>query len=125
MDVNLRGVMLSFFAENVIIVLAITLVTYYLTRHWFDPKRKNLPPGPNGVPVLGYIPFIPADYGNKLKQLYEQYGKIFSMRLGSTDVVFISDFEVIKKITMRDVFNHRPGFSVFSIILPMSLVNCE
>jgi hypothetical protein len=117
--------MFAFLLENSLLLTAFTLIAYFLTRHLFDPKRKNLPPGPWGVPLLGYTPFMPTDNGPKILQLFQKYGKIFYLRLGTQDVVFIQDFNVIKKITMKDVFNYRPDYFVFSAFPVNLIVKCE
>ena len=104
------------------VFLCFTVASFYLFGHLFDPKRKKLPPGPTGVPLLGYIPFLPTNYERKFQDLVQKYGKIFSMRLGLSDVVVVSDFEIIKKITMQDVFNHRPPIFFFSDELPSALL---
>lgn len=115
---------ISFLTRNALFILIFTIVSHFATQHWFDPKRKNLPPGPWGIPILGYLPFMPADYGDKIEQLRQKYGRIFSMRLGNKDVVIISDFDVIKKITKLDAYNNRPD-RFLTLMLPSFLGNCE
>ena len=78
-------------------------------------KRRNFPPGPYGLPLIGYAPFIPIDYKPVFNKLAKTYGKIFSITLYGTDVVIVSDFDVIKKIMMKDVFNGRPEKWMFSL----------
>ena len=98
---------------SLLTVTIVLVITYAI--HWFyECRKKNskLPPGPTGIPFLGYMPFIPKDYGQKLMQLSSQYGKIFSMRLGSNDVVMISDYEILRQIMQNDVYNCRPPFPV-------------
>lgn len=49
--------------------------------------RKNLPPGPRGLPIVGYIPFL-GDYGHlKLIELAKKYGNVIFLKLGSNEVV--------------------------------------
>nr|XP_037286187.1 uncharacterized protein LOC119179218 [Rhipicephalus microplus] len=36
-------------------------------------KRKRLPPGPKGVPLLGYLPFIWKPYHVAFKEISEKY----------------------------------------------------
>ena len=83
-------------------------------------KRRNLPPGPYGLPLVGYAPFIPTEYQSLFNEFTKKYGRIFSLTLYGTDVVVVSDFDVIKKILMKDVFNGRPDkwfFSLFGSLL--------
>ena len=87
------------------------LVLWYANAVW---SRRRLPPGPLGIPLLGYIPFIPRDYGDTLMSLTRTYGKVFTLRLGSEDVVFVADFELLRTCMQSDLFNYRPGFSYFS-----------
>jgi hypothetical protein len=117
--------LLDHFAEVNLITFVIIAITSYVMRHLFDPKRKKLPPGPSGLPLLGYLPFMPSNNEPVLRKLRQRYGKIFSIRLGSQDVVFLSDFEVIRKVTMRPAFNCRPDYSSLSFIMPDSLSYCE
>ena len=78
-------------------------------------KRGKLPPGPTGLPFFGYIPFIPTNYIEKLTTLFKKYGDVFCVRLGSFDVVFLADYDLIKEAYIKDVFNHRPSFSFLSL----------
>lgn len=108
-----------------ILLTLVYIVSFYLLKPYLDPKRKNLPPGPTGIPIFGYAPFFPSNYGPTLKQLFAKYGKIISMRLGSYDVVFISDFDVMKKVTRLPEFNDRPDFNIFSNLPVPTMVACE
>ena len=114
MDVDLKAVLLAFLLQNGLLILLLTLASVYILSPYLDPKRRRLPPGPIGLPVLGYLPFIPNNYDSKFQQLFKKYGKIFCLRLGSADVVFVSDFDVLKKVSKLDHFNERPDLSIFS-----------
>ena len=125
MDVDLRPVFLEFLSKNALIIATITLLSLLILRPLFDSKRRRLPPGPTGLPLLGYLPFMSRNHTDTLMQLFSRYGKIFSLRLGLTDVVFISDFEVLKRISKLDVFNYRPEFSFFTLVFPASMGSCR
>lgn len=125
MAISHKTEFLNDIAKHGVIACCIVLLFYYVMRYLFDPKRKNLPPGPSGIPILGYLPFMPSNNERILELLHHKHGKIFSIRLGSQDVVFVSDFEIIKKITMRTAFNCRPDYSFVSFIMPSSLSYCE
>lgn len=46
---------------------------------YFSLKRKhrNLPPGPRGLPVFGYYPFLGKEPEKALKELGKKYGNVF------------------------------------------------
>ena len=62
---------------------------------------SKLPPGPWGLPVLGYLPFIsPVKPHETISKLVEKYGKVFSMQMGQVLCIVLADVEII-----RTVFN--------------------
>lgn len=99
-----------------------TLLTIRYTVNTWN-RWRDLPPGPMGLPILGYIPFLPDTYGDTLTTLFNKYGEVLSLRLGSIDVVFLADYELIKQSFLKDAFNNRPSFSFFSSVLPSSLAD--
>jgi 26-hydroxylase len=79
----------------------------------FLGELRRLPPGPWGVPVLGYLPFLKGDVHLHFHKLVQQYGSIFSARLGNQLVVVLSDHHTIREAFKREEFTGRPhtGFS--------------
>jgi hypothetical protein len=120
---------LTMFAHHhmpvILTITAVTAATVFAIISVKSSRRGKLPPGPTGLPIFGYIPFIPRNYTGKLRQLRQQYGKVFSLRLGSQDVVVVTDIDVIKTITNNDAFNNRPDFSMVEIFAPDILGNCK
>lgn len=53
--------------------------------------RRDLPPGPFGVPLLGYLPFMPKDGHRGVEALRQKYGNVFGCVLIS---VLLSKFIV-------------------------------
>ena len=90
----------------------ITLVLCYLKKK----HQTNLPPGPTGFPVVGYLPFLGPQPREKLLKLTKDYGDIFTIKMGSFTVVVLNGRKVIKEalITNGGVFDTRPGFFSFS-----------
>ena len=98
----------------------ITVLAYYLTRrllNWFRLNR-SLPPGPYGLPLVGYLPFLkrPGDIRSEMTDLSIKYGPCFSIRLGSELMVILSDHRLIKEAFCCTVFDGRPRNAFFNII---------
>ena len=109
-----------FISNNIMETLmwAASAIVIIMMVNRIQSRSRKLPPGPMGLPIIGYIPFLPKDPTDKLRQLRQQYGRVFSLRLASTDVVFVSDVSLIKRIMKDNAFNWRPSFDFFSSFLP-------
>jgi len=97
-----------------IIIIFILLVTLPIVLNFLAKKgRKNvMPPGPIGLPFIGnlhqYDDLTPHIYFSKLAK---KYGKIFSLKLGSTPIVVISSAKLAKEVmkTQDLAFCSRPS----------------
>jgi hypothetical protein len=76
---------------------------------WFLQKRgPPFPPGPRGVPVLGFLPWIdPKAPYLTLTRLAKDYGPIYSLKLGSMFTVVLSDHRLIRQALAKDAFTGR------------------
>jgi len=61
-----------------------------------------------GLPIVGYLPFLGSLPHLGLQKLAKRYGGIFSVRLGSRNVVVISDFQASKEAFAKDALMGRP-----------------
>ncbi|GFY33371.1 hypothetical protein TNCV_1898231 [Trichonephila clavipes] len=61
--------------KNLRIEIFIGLVVFLII-NWLR-RAKNLPPGPCGLPVLGYLPFLGSEAYRTLHNLTNKYGPIF------------------------------------------------
>ncbi|XP_029851585.2 cytochrome P450 2J6-like [Ixodes scapularis] len=87
--------------------LGVLLVQYF----WEQLKRnlkKGLPPGPYGLPFVGYLPFMPKNGHRGVEALKDKYGPVFGVTLGSRYVVFLCDFTCIKEALSQDSLLNRP-----------------
>ncbi|KAL2235967.1 UNVERIFIED_CONTAM: Isoflavone 3'-hydroxylase, partial [Sesamum indicum] len=64
-------------------------------------KTPPLPPGPRGLPILGYFPFLRPDLHIQFTELARQYGPIYKIWLGTKLCIVISSPSLIKEI-VRD-----------------------
>ncbi|CAN7984946.1 unnamed protein product [Ixodes hexagonus] len=87
---------------------------------WFifrTPDSSKLPPGPKGVPLLGYLPFFGRNHHLKFVELAKIYGPVVRVQLGMVSVIVLNDYASIKKwlshsafqCRIRNVFNANTG----------------
>ena len=77
------------------------IVFFTLSAYWFLSKfRKHnkFPPGPPKLPILGSLPFLgtQGSFLHTMKHLAGKYGPVVGLYLGSTPVVIISDYTILK-----------------------------
>lgn len=65
--------------------------------YWYQ-RPHNFPPGPRGIPLVGYLPFLSKKAESDIYKLSKKYGPVMSVRMGATDLVVLNDFESIKKV---------------------------
>ncbi|KAL0409482.1 UNVERIFIED_CONTAM: cytochrome [Sesamum radiatum] len=64
-------------------------------------KTAPTPPGPWGLPIVGFLPFLRPDMHIQFTELARQYGPIYKLWLGSKLCTVISSPSLIKEI-VRD-----------------------
>ncbi|KAI3453579.1 hypothetical protein Pfo_010242 [Paulownia fortunei] len=72
-------------------------------------KTPPLPPGPRGLPIVGYLPFIGNNLLYQFTDLGHQYGPIYKLHLGNKLCVVNSSPSLVKEV-VRDqdgVFAYR------------------
>jgi len=77
---------------------------------------KKLPPGPWGVPFLGFLPYLSAMPHLQFTNMSKKYGSTFSTRLGSQLLVVLSDYKSIRMAFRKEEFSGRPVNEISSII---------
>ncbi|KAH6794982.1 hypothetical protein C2S52_005459 [Perilla frutescens var. hirtella] len=102
MDLLLLGALL--------LILLLVSIFWYKNASWnLGGKALALPPGPRGLPIVGYLPFMGSDMLRKLTDLSHKYGPIYKLRLGSKLAVVITSPSLVKQV-IRDqdlIFAHR------------------
>jgi ecdysteroid 25-hydroxylase len=83
----------------------LTLTLWYL---YAQKLQKRRPPGPIGIPILGYLPFIdPKKPYETFAKLSSKYGNIFSVQLGSIYTVVLCDANNIREALKKEEFTGR------------------
>ncbi|CAG2114264.1 unnamed protein product, partial [Medioppia subpectinata] len=80
--------------------------------------RKKLPPGPLGLPFVGYLPFLKGEPSKTFVQLAKKYGPVFGIQLGSCPVVVLNDWPSIKEALSDDTALYRPKDNAFNTAFP-------
>ncbi|CAG2191909.1 CYP1A1 [Mytilus edulis] len=75
-------------------------------------RSKDQPPGPWGLPFVGYLPFFSKNPPRKCTQLAKTYGDIFCIRLGSWPTIVLNSKAAIREalVEQSDTFSDRPDF---------------
>ncbi|KAL0312785.1 UNVERIFIED_CONTAM: Labd-13Z-ene-9,15,16-triol synthase, chloroplastic [Sesamum radiatum] len=85
------------------------LVSVFWCSWILNNSRTGLPPGPRGLPILGYLPFLDRNLHLQFTILARKYGPIYKLWLGSKLCIVISSPSLIKQV-VRDqdtVFANR------------------
>ncbi|KFU95101.1 Cytochrome P450 2K1, partial [Chaetura pelagica] len=83
---------------------------------WNNHRRKNFPPGPRPLPIIGNLLLfdLKRPYRTYL-QLSKIYGPVFSVQMGLRKIVVISGYEMVKEalVNQADAFAERPKIPIF------------
>ncbi|CAK8692693.1 vitamin D 25-hydroxylase-like [Clavelina lepadiformis] len=68
--------------------------------YWYK-RPNNFPPGPRGIPLLGYMPFMGKYPEAKLLKLSKTYGPVMSIRLATAEVVAFNEFNSLHEALIK------------------------
>eukprot|EP00099_Drosophila_melanogaster_P011102 NP_001285414.1 phantom, isoform B [Drosophila melanogaster] len=108
-DIGHTGWMPSVQSLSILLVPgALVLVILYLCERQCNDLMGAPPPGPWGLPFLGYLPFLDARAPHKsLQKLAKRYGGIFELKMGRVPTVVLSDAALVRDFFRRDVMTGR------------------
>ncbi|KAJ0859781.1 putative cytochrome P450 [Helianthus annuus] len=87
------------FARTVLTVLVPSSLIFVWYKWRLSSSRKaHLPPGPYGLPVIGYLPFLSSNLHEKFTEIAHKYGPIFSLQLGSKLHVVVNSMDLAKAV---------------------------
>ncbi|XP_068106794.1 cytochrome P450 2C8-like [Hyperolius riggenbachi] len=77
--------------------ICVSLVVYFFT--WRRKlRRKNMPPGPDPLPVLGTMLHVsPKEMPQSLVKLSDTYGPVFTIYLSSVPTVVLAGYDCVKE----------------------------
>ena len=77
-------------------------------------QNQRLPPGPVGIPILGYLPFLNVfNLGQSFSDLGKKFGDIFSLRVGTELAIVLNSYDAIKKAFSNAKLIDRPDTFMF------------
>uniref|UniRef100_A0A6A7G8W0 Cytochrome P450 epoxidase-like protein n=1 Tax=Hirondellea gigas TaxID=1518452 RepID=A0A6A7G8W0_9CRUS len=96
-----------------VVILLISLLQFYATR------TRKLPPGPYGLPFLGYAIFFDKhNITRTYDYLYKKYGSVVGLRNGLNDVVLISGWDAVNEALLNEDLAYRPRFKISMELYP-------
>ncbi len=100
------------------LTLAVLAVSTWLL--WKCLKRigkRREPPGPWGLPIIGYLPFLDKQRPNlAFAQLATKYGDVFQMRMGSVKMVVVNGQRAIRQLYGKPMdFAGTPDWTTYQI----------
>lgn len=97
-------------------VAAVAALLFWLTLCWW--RWRRLPPGPWGLPFLGYLPWIDAGAPYRtFADLSRKYGPVYGLRLGGLYAVVLSDVKDIRSaLNKEEVSGRAPLFVTHGIM---------
>lgn len=86
-------------AWSILQLISLLWLIHFLWKKLIAGRRSPLPepPGPYGLPVFGYMPFLGKKPHLALTQLKEKYGDIFQLQIGTQNTVVISNIDIIRE----------------------------
>ncbi|KAL0310318.1 UNVERIFIED_CONTAM: cytochrome [Sesamum calycinum] len=85
------------------IISALVICIIWCIKTSLNPARRtpSLPPGPRGLPILGYLPFLGNNLHHRYADLAQRYGPIYKLYLGNKLCVVINSPSLVKEV-VRD-----------------------
>lgn len=111
------GMFFNFFnnlstVQTVVATVILLVIFYY--GFW---QHRDVPPGPMGLPLLGYWPFLKMESAlQQMEDLRRKYGEIFSFNVTGYLYVNLCSIRIIKEahLSKSDCFMDR--FSDYSLL---------
>jgi hypothetical protein len=95
-----------------LIFLSIGIVIGFHRIFIYDPRRRHLPKGPKGWPVVGNT--FQIDLKNnpetQLISWAKEFGEIYYLRLGASDFIFLNSGRVVKDLLDKrgSIYSDKP-----------------
>ena len=90
-------------SQAMLATLATILCIFWLLWEFKKMMSRNyhLPPGPRGLPLVGYLPFLGKNLHQSFNELARIYGPIYKLNIGHKQCVIISSPSLVKEVHGR------------------------
>lgn len=87
-------------SQEMIATLATILCIFWFLWEFKKMMSRNyhLPPGPRGLPLVEYLPFLGKNLHQSFNELAQIYGPIYKLKIGSKQCVIISSPSLVKQV---------------------------
>lgn len=94
-----------------LLVLALLWIAQMVVKRVLTRKSPYKPlPGPYGVPLLGYLPFVGTQPYKTFYQLKPKYGDVFQVNIASLNIVVLNSPEVIREALSKVICDYSIVF---------------
>ncbi|EHY61263.1 hypothetical protein HRR90_009033 [Exophiala dermatitidis] len=94
------------------VLFAVGFYLWVTPSTWKDSRRKHLPPGPRGLPLLGnYFELSNAEtFRFRARKWAKEYGDVFYTKMGGSDYVYLSSPTAVKELMDKksSIYSSRP-----------------
>ncbi len=98
-------------------LLALVVAGVLVFAYWVYASTKrppNFPSGPINLPVIGALPFFKKNMYETMKYFRENYGRVFSFKLGSSTILVLTDYNHYKEASAMEELLFRPDVGAFA-----------
>nr|UJQ69847.1 cytochrome P450 18a1 [Diamesa zernyi] len=105
-----------------LITLIISVYKFFASFFQRDPLAEI--PGPRGVPILGYLPFIGRKINLTFNRLWLEYGDVYRIRIGYRTIVVLNGHDTLRRALVDKSidFAGRPDYYTYKMVSRESLV---
>ncbi|KAI3813590.1 hypothetical protein L1987_18317 [Smallanthus sonchifolius] len=100
---------------SIVLYVILPLLTFFLLSQF---RRKPLPPGPRGWPIIGNMLMMDQLTHRGLANLAEKYGGLLHLKMGFSHTVAVSSPEVARQVlqVQDNIFSNRPATIAISYL---------
>ena len=100
-----------------VVLCCLPFIVVLLFFGWSKVRRRNTPPGPFGLPLIGNLFQLGDSPHIALTGMAQVYGSVFCIRLGARKAIVLNSHDVVKEALARRSchFSSRPPFHNFLI----------